>query len=161
MADRCPVCGCGERYYAFVAGSERFDKCRDCGLLSHSSEAGTAAGPYGADPVPFETPELLGQLLETLHQYTAGAARRLGVIGPRGQALVAPGQARGLEVTPVDLASDPRPDHDALLVIDALEDSESPAALLAGLRLHLRPGGVLVVLTRQLLRAGTRYGGHG
>jgi hypothetical protein len=160
VSPRCPVCGCGERYYAFVAGSERFDKCRDCGLLSHSAVGGQEASPYRADHASLETPALLGQLLDTLRQYTAGGAARLGVVGPRWQALVEPGRERGFQVAHIDLAAPGPAEQDALLVIDALEDAEAPAEFLEGLRARLRPGGALVVLTRQLLRAGTRYGGQ-
>jgi len=159
---QCPVCGCDERYYGFVVGEERFDECRDCGLLAHKAVKGVEATAldYGEPQAPSDPMGLLAAVLGPLARYAAGGGRRLGVLGLLPAALAEEARRRGFDPSAIGGADPPAADHDLVLVLDALEDSAAPVAFLEAVRGHLKAGGVVAVVTRQLQKAGWQAGGQ-
>lgn len=165
MAERaCPLCDGTERYYSFLAGDERFEECRSCGLLSHSAVASgpatiVPAGPAGgADQT--EEPALSGGMLDILRRYGGDRCRRLGIAGDAPAALLSEAARLGFETTSVPPTSAAPGLLDAVLVHHELENQAAPLAFLEGLRGHLVQGGVLAILTRQLVKASWQTQGH-
>ncbi len=155
----CPVCGGGERYYSFVVGDERFDECRDCGLLSHKAVKGVEATDleYGAGAAALDAPGLFSGVLAQLDRYASPDRRRLGILGP--VRVVDEARRFGFEAFPLGERDAPAADLDAVLVLDVLEDSAAPVPFLEAVRRSLRPGGVVAVVTRQLVKTGGRASG--
>ncbi len=157
MSTSCPVCAGRERYYGFVVGNERFDQCRDCGLLSHKAVKGIEATDsleYGADPEEIEVPGLFSDLLAELERYASPDQRRLGLVGPVPPSFADEARSAGFDGAPIREQDRPTAEFDVVLVFDRLEDSSAPVAALKTLRGHLSSGGVIAVVTRKLVKTG-------
>jgi hypothetical protein len=152
----CPLCESMNVFYSFAVGDDRFDQCLDCGLLYRKA---SLAAPDAADDVPPRMSDAFARRwLDLVVRYLGRARGRIGIAGGVPPALVAEARHRGLEVVALDDAGPSAP-CDAVLVVDALEGSDAPAALVRSLRDLLAPGGVLALATRGVTRPGPRRHG--
>ncbi len=161
LIPECPLCCGTNRYYGFLMGQERFDECRDCGLLSHKSLEGPGtegAAPYGADG-PEEAAGLLEDFFGLLGGYGC-CGGRVGVAGRVSHAFFDHAGRRGYAAKVIDRDDRLKAKFDVVVVADLLEDTAKPVAFLESLRDYLVPAGVLAVLTRQLRNMGDRNPGR-
>jgi hypothetical protein len=148
-----------ERYYSFLAGKRRFEACRDCSMISHRAEPGETPTQEGGEAVPAPDPQLPVAMLDALQRYLGPAERRIDVLGPGALQVVTEGVRRGLEAAVTTEGDDEKGGiRHALAVLDLLENSRMPLALLQSLRERLDDGGVLAVATRQLRKPDSSGG---
>jgi hypothetical protein len=157
----CPLCGGAEIHYGFLAGEERFNECRACGLLSHSA-AGPGGGGSVADELASRSGELAvaGELVALLRRYGGDGCRRVGLVGEAPAPLLTEAGRLGFELTPLQPTGLLTVPLDAALVLHELEDQATPVVFLQGLRARLPEGGVLALLSRQLVKASWQAQGH-
>lgn len=158
LVPECPVCGGTNRYYSFLMGDERFDECRDCGLLSHMAVVDSARdeelSPLGlSENTRGESDRLAMDFFSLLQGYGCGGFE-MAAEGSLPSSFYIEGERRGFSIKRIGGDEKPSPKFDVVVSVDLLEDVSHPLALLNSLRDHLKPGGTLAVLTRQLLRAG-------
>lgn len=156
MIPECPVCGGKERYYSFLSGKERFDECRRCGLLAHKAAreiSATAPLENSSRCREADEPALMADFFALLERYLGSAPRRLGVVGAAQDAFLHEARRRGMQATELGPGHAGRT-HDVVAVIHLLEHQAAPQAYLEGLRKHLAEGGVLALITRQLVKPG-------
>jgi hypothetical protein len=156
----CPLCGGTERYYSFLSGDERFDECRDCGLLSHNAAKGVEANEvveYSAGRDAADEPELVAALFSLLDEYLGPDSRRMGVAGELSTLFLEEAGRHGFETTAIQ---DERPSHaySIVAVMNLLENTPTPVTYVESLRGHLREGGVVALVARQLVKAGWQAG---
>lgn len=164
LIPECPLCGSSERYYSFLTGDERFDECRGCGLLSHKAVKGVQpdeSTSYGEPREAGAADDVPPAFFPLLESYLAGAGRRLAIAGEAPAAFLAEARRRGFETTPLTEDARPAQSYDVVAAIHVLEDTPEPVAYLERLRGWLRPGGVVAVLTRQLVKPGWQAQGGG
>jgi hypothetical protein len=165
VADRhCPLCGGAERYYSFLAGDERFDECRACGLLSHFAVSpgpgpGAAEAP-GAPDGQHESQAIALSLLERLRRYVSGARPRLGVAGEPPPGFLAEAERLGFDAARIVVPGGAPGRFEAVVVLHDLENQPAPVGYLEELRAALVEGGVLALLSRQLVKASWQAQGH-
>ncbi len=157
LIPECPLCSGTERYYSFLTGDERFDECRDCGLLSHKAVKGAEATDtveYGAGRGEADEPELVTAFFSLLERYMGAGDRRMGVAGKASALFMDEARRRGFDATVILEGDHPAQAYGVVVLMNLLEDTPAPIAYVEFLREHLRVGGVLGVVTRQLVKAG-------
>lgn len=156
LVPQCPLCHGTERYYSFLLGDERFDQCRGCGLLSHQAEKGPAEGASVDHPPPGGPADsgLVAKVLSFLEQYAGAGGRRLGLAGEGSSHFGEEASRRGFATEVLDEHSSHSSPYDLVVVDRILENTMEPAAFMEALRERVRPGGVVCLLSRQLLKVG-------
>jgi hypothetical protein len=163
LIPECPLCGGTERYYSFVAGTERFDECRDCRLLSHKAVNGGEASEeieYGADVAEVDEPELVTAFFSLLARYLGpgGGDRRMGVLGKTSPLFLEEARRHGYHVSAIREGAAASGAYEVVAVMNALENTATPVAFAESLRDHLCDGGVVAIVTRQLVKVGWQVG---
>ncbi len=159
LIPECPLCGGAERYYSFVIGDERFDECRHCGLLSHKAGGDSANDvEYGNGTHAEDDGDLVAALFSLVERYAGPEARRLAIAGSADARFLEEARRRGFRPTLLRDGGPATGEHDVVILSNLLEVSPSPVALVESFRGHLREGGSLAIVTRQLVRAGSQAG---
>jgi hypothetical protein len=123
----CPLCGAADVDYEFVLERVAFLQCRGCELLFVSPGASHALRGAEAAVAPAAAGEaVLEALLRFVERYAGRAPQRCVVVAERE-----------------DLPPDERFDT---IVVKTLGREHDPVEMLSRLKLHLEPGGTIVLL---------------
>lgn len=161
LITECPLCHGTNRYYSFLVENERFDECWDCGLLTHTSLKNGNTSSFveynSEDSGTNENYEWCKIVFSSLEEYSHNEdGRHIGLVGDVSSLFMDEAGKRNFKVDKINLDERIFKKYGILFLVNILENTEKPEKFVTSLRNYLVENGIIVVITKQLLKPGAR-----